>query len=89
MDTLTAKYNDLEGVIALFAQYKDDIYSSGLSVYTTIRKANQEAANAAVREGVLDYDSLHGFRGPEKTLDLSRILAENPTGGLDDALVYG
>ena len=25
MDTLTAKYNDLEGVIALFAQYKDDI----------------------------------------------------------------
>jgi len=71
---------------SLYAQYKDDIYSSGLSVYTTIRKANQEAANAAVREGVLDYDSRHGFRGPEKTLDLSRIMAENPTGGLDDAL---
>lgn len=71
---------------SLYAQYKDDIYSSGLSVYTTIRKANQEAANAAVREGVLDYDSRHGFRGPEKTLDLTRIMAENPTGGLDDAL---
>lgn len=25
MDTLTARYNDLEGVIALFAQYNDDI----------------------------------------------------------------
>lgn len=25
MDTLTAKFNDLEGVMALFAQYKDDI----------------------------------------------------------------
>ncbi len=71
---------------SLYAQYKDDIYSSGLSVYTTIRKANQEAANAAVREGVLDYDSRHGFRGPEKTIDLSRVMAENPTGGLDDAL---
>jgi penicillin-binding protein 1A len=71
---------------SLYTQYKDDIYSSGLSVYTTIRKANQEAANAAIREGVLDYDSRHGFRGPEKTLDLSRIMAENPTGGLDDAL---
>ena len=71
---------------SLYTQYKDDIYSSGLSVYTTIRKANQEAANAAIREGVLDYDSRHGFRGPEKTLDLSRILSENPTGGLDDAL---
>ena len=71
---------------SLYTQYKDDIYSSGLSVYTTIRKANQEAANAAVREGVLDYDSRHGFRGPEKTLDLSKIMAENPTGALDDAL---
>lgn len=71
---------------SLYTQYKDDIYSSGLSVYTTIRKANQEAANAAIREGVLDYDSRHGFRGPEKTLDLSTIMAENPTGGLDDAL---
>lgn len=71
---------------SLYAQYQDEIYSSGLRVYTTIRKANQEAANAAIREGVLDYDSRHGFRGPEKTLNLARILAENPTDGLNEAL---
>ena len=71
---------------SLYAQYQDEIYSSGLRVYTTIRKANQEAANAAIREGVLDYDSRHGFRGPEKTLDLARILAENPSDGLNEAL---
>lgn len=71
---------------SLYAQYQDEIYSSGLRVYTTIRKANQEAANAAIREGVLDYDSRHGFRGPEKTLNLAKILAENPSDGLNEAL---
>lgn len=71
---------------SLYAQYQDEIYSSGLRVYTTIRKANQEAANAAIREGVLDYDSRHGFRGPEKTLNLAKILADNPTDGLNEAL---
>lgn len=71
---------------SLYAQYQDEIYSSGLRVYTTIRKANQEAANNAVREGVLDYDSRHGFRGPEKNLNLAKILAENPSDGLNEAL---
>lgn len=71
---------------SLYAQYQDDIYSSGLRVYTTIRKANQEAANTAIREGVLDYDSRHGFRGPEKTLNLDKILADNPSDGLNEAL---
>jgi penicillin-binding protein 1A len=71
---------------SLYAQYKDEIYSSGLKVYTTIRKANQEAANAAVREGVLDYDARHGFRGPEKTVHLEKLLAENPDTALDEAL---
>ena len=61
----------------LYAQYQDDIYSSGIKVYTTIRKTSQEAANAAVREGVMDYDLRHGYRGPEKTLDLAALLAED------------
>lgn len=71
---------------ALYEKYQDEIYSSGIKVYTTIRKANQEAANAAVREGVLDFDARHGFRGPEKNVDLNKLQAENPAGFLDDAL---
>lgn len=70
----------------LYAQYKDDIYSSGLKVYTTIRKANQEAANAAIREGILDYDLRHGYRGPEKILNLKALLSADNTEGLDGAL---
>ena len=38
---------------AMYDSYKEDIYSSGFKVYTTIRKKNQEADNEAVLEGVL------------------------------------
>lgn len=49
----------------MYARYKDDIYNSGMRVYTTIRKQNQEAANAAVLQGIVDYERRHGYRGPE------------------------
>lgn len=70
----------------LYAQYQDQIYSSGLKVYTTIRKANQEAANAAVHQGVMDYDLRHGYRGPEKILDLESLPATDKKSALDIAL---
>ena len=56
----------------LYDQYKDDIYTSGIKVYTTIKKVNQEAANEAVLRGILDYDRRHEYRGPEKTIDLDK-----------------
>lgn len=71
---------------SLYAQYQDEIYTSGLSVYTTIRKENQEAANAAVREGVLDYDLRHGYRGPEKNLNLAALLSDGDPDALSKAL---
>ncbi|MSP85959.1 MAG: penicillin-binding protein 1A [Methylotenera sp.] len=71
----------------LYAQYQDEIYSSGIKVYTTVRKANQEAANVAVREGVLDYDLRHGYRGPEKVLDLAALeLLEGKKNAIESAL---
>jgi len=70
----------------LYKQYQDEIYSSGIKVYTTIRKANQEAANAAVRQGVLDYDFRHGYRGPEKILAIESFSASNKKNALDAAL---
>ncbi|MDO9365052.1 MAG: penicillin-binding protein 1A [Methylotenera sp.] len=71
---------------SLYAQYQEDIYSSGLNVYTTILKANQEAANVAIREGVLDYDIRHGYRGPEKILNIEALGAEDKTKAMDVAL---
>ncbi|HSI44421.1 MAG TPA: penicillin-binding protein 1A [Methylotenera sp.] len=71
---------------SLYEKYQDDIYSSGLKVYTTIRKANQEAANNALRDGVLEYDMRHGYNGPEKVLNLDTLEATDKKTGLDIAL---
>ena len=53
---------------AIVEAYGDESYTRGLSVYTTVRKADQDAAYAAVRRGVFDYDRRHGYRGPESFL---------------------
>ncbi len=71
---------------SLYEQYQDEIYSSGLKVYTTIRKSNQEAANNAVREGILDYDLRHGYRGPEKILNIANLPSTDKKSALDTAL---
>ncbi|WP_080420678.1 penicillin-binding protein 1A [Burkholderia ubonensis] len=49
----------------MYSQYKDEAYTRGLSVTTTITSSDQEAAYRAVRKGVMDYDRRHGYRGPE------------------------
>jgi penicillin-binding protein 1A len=54
----------------MYAQYKDETYTSGFSVYTTLTKSDQDAAYDAVRRGVLDYDRRHGYRGPEAQIAL-------------------
>ena len=46
-------------------QYPEDVYTRGFRVYTTLRKADQDAAYETLRRGVLEYDRRHGYRGPE------------------------
>ncbi len=53
-------------------QFKDDTYSAGLSVYTTIVADEQIAANEALRKGVTDYDRKYGYRGPEEFATLPK-----------------
>lgn len=53
-----------------YEQYKDSTYTKGLNVYTTITSTDQEAAYQAVRQGVMDYEKRHGFRGPEGYMDI-------------------
>jgi len=60
----------------VFEAYGEDAYTKGLTVHTTIRKADQEAAHAAVRRGVQDYDRRHGYRGPEAWVALPDDPAE-------------
>ena len=70
----------------LYERYQDAIYSSGLKVYTTIKKANQEAANQAVLQGILDYQRRQGYQKSEKTIDLTQLKSANVNEGLQLAL---
>ncbi len=60
----------------VFDAYGEDAYTKGLTVYTTVRRADQEAAYAAVRRGVFEYDHRHGYRGPEAYATLPAEAAE-------------
>ncbi len=57
---------------AVYEQYGDPAYVTGMRVYTTVRRKDQEAANEALRQGVMEYDRRHGYRGPEGYADLPR-----------------
>ena len=54
----------------LHERFGDEVYTKGYRVYTTITKADQKEAYAALRRGVLDYDKRHGYRGPEGYIEL-------------------
>nr|WP_229726320.1 penicillin-binding protein 1A [Oxalicibacterium faecigallinarum] len=70
----------------MYEKYGDAIYTSGFTVYTTLLKADQDAAYAALRRGVLDYDRRHGYRGPEAHVELSGDQEEREQ-AIEDALV--
>jgi penicillin-binding protein 1A len=68
---------------AIYERYKDETYSRGFRVFTTISAKHQEAAYAALRRGVQDYDRRHGYRGPEGYVELPGKLNEE---ALEEAL---
>ncbi|MGI9333472.1 MAG: transglycosylase domain-containing protein, partial [Gammaproteobacteria bacterium] len=49
---------------------EEAVYDDGLRVYTTLDSRRQEAANAALRAALVEYDQRHGYRGPEDRLTL-------------------
>ena len=97
MATLHAEHVAEMARQVVYDAYGDDAYTRGITVWTTIRRADQEAAYAAVRKGVMDYDQRHGYRGPEGYVNLpddpaeqdqvlDRVFQENPD---SDNLVTG
>jgi len=69
----------------LYAQYKGETYTRGINVYTTLDKAEQNAAYDSVRRNVLAYDQRHGYRGPEDFVELP-IDADEQEGAIDQIL---
>jgi penicillin-binding protein 1A len=68
----------------LYERYPEDVYSRGFRVYTTITRSDQEAAYAALRQGLLEYDRRHGYRGPEGFVDLKDGQEEDYEEALQD-----
>ena len=70
----------------VFDQYKEDAYTLGLSVITTILKEDQQTAYESLRKSVLDYERRHGYRGPEAYIELPDNLEERDE-AIDNALL--
>jgi penicillin-binding protein 1A len=70
----------------MYQRYKDDIYKTGLKVYTTIRNDAQNAANEAVLQGILDYERRRPYRGPEGRISLASANGQSIEVFLDDAM---
>ena len=70
----------------LFTEYGEAIYSQGIDVYTTILKADQDAAYKAVRRGIFEYDLRHAYRGPEGFIDLPEDRVKRQR-AIDEALL--
>jgi len=66
-------------------RFPDEVYSRGMKVYTTVIKAEQEAAYNSLRKGVMDYDRRHGYRGAEAYLDMKDIKSDQDE-AIDEAL---
>jgi penicillin-binding protein 1A len=73
----------------VYTQFQGEAYTQGINVYTTLDKAEQNAAYDSVRRNVLAYDQRHGYRGPEGFVELpakaneqadaiDQILAKHP-----------
>jgi penicillin-binding protein 1A len=78
----------------IIGRFGSDAYTEGYRVHTTVSSELQTAANQALREGLIEYDQRHGYRGPEQRLpqlsaaEWSARLAEQRTlGGLEPAIV--
>ncbi|HEU4851309.1 MAG TPA: penicillin-binding protein 1A [Telluria sp.] len=54
----------------VYEQFKEDTYTRGLNVFTTITKADQDAAYLALRKGVMDYERRQPYRGPEGYIEI-------------------
>lgn len=65
--------------------YKEETYTRGLNVYTTVTSRDLELAWKAVREGTLAYDRRRGWRGPEAFVSLPEGIEHSPE-ALDDAI---
>ncbi len=80
--------------LEMIERYGEAAYTDGFHVFTTVDSELQRLANRALREGLMEYDQRHGYRGPQARhpdadpADWQRLLGEyRGIGGLIPAMV--
>lgn len=78
----------------MVGRYGSDAYTQGFNVTTTVPSDLQLMANKALRDGLIDYDQRHGYRGPESRLPgmtretwQTELSKQGLRGGLEPAIV--
>ncbi|MCY1342291.1 Penicillin-binding protein 1A [compost metagenome] len=91
---LTAPYIAEMARAEMVGRYGSDAYTEGFRVTTTVPSDLQQAANTSLREGLIEYDQRHGYRGPETRLPgmtketwLQELAKQKSLGGLEPAIV--
>ncbi|MDD1506523.1 penicillin-binding protein 1A [Pseudomonas sp. CNPSo 3701] len=78
----------------MVGRYGSDAYTQGFNVTTTVPSNLQVMANKALRDGLIEYDQRHGYRGPESRLPgmtretwQTELSKQGLRGGLEPAIV--
>ncbi len=71
---------------AVFETYREEAYTLGLNVHTTLLSGEQLAAYEAIRSQVISYDRRYGYRGPESFVELPADPAQRDQ-RIEDAIV--
>ena len=70
-----------------FEQFREDTYTRGLNIYTTVLSGEQNTAYESLRAGVLDYERRHGYNGPEEFAELPAANDPDFAESVEDTLV--
>ncbi len=62
----------------MLRRYGEESYTAGYQVVTSIDSRMQQAANYALRNGLLEYTRRRGYRGPLSQFELDAELLEQP-----------
>lgn len=78
----------------MVGRFGSEAYTEGFRVTTTVPSDLQEAANNALRGGLMEYDQRHGYRGPESRFPgmtreswTQELAKQRAIGGLEPAIV--
>ncbi|WP_435636085.1 penicillin-binding protein 1A [Pseudomonas solani] len=78
----------------MVGRFGSEAYTEGFRVTTTVPSDLQEAANNALRGGLMEYDQRHGYRGPESRFPgmtreswTQELVKQRTIGGLEPAIV--